>query len=60
MVKSNTMPIVFCGSTTLVLDSVILHLCTGVKVRVYCQVGKANQGKFALTVAVGTLELYKE
>ncbi|XP_062159285.1 aminopeptidase M1-like isoform X2 [Alnus glutinosa] len=36
--------------------------CTsdGVKVRVYCQVGKANQGKFALTVAVGTLELYKE
>ncbi|XP_059453182.1 aminopeptidase M1-like [Corylus avellana] len=36
--------------------------CTsdGVKVRVYCQVGKANQGKFALTVALGTLEFYKE
>jgi hypothetical protein len=32
MVKSNTMPIVSCGSTTLVLDSVILHLYTGVKV----------------------------
>ena len=33
---------------------------TGVKVRVYCQVGKADQGKFALHVAVKTLELYKE
>ncbi|KAF5748340.1 Aminopeptidase M1 isoform 1 [Tripterygium wilfordii] len=32
----------------------------GIKVRVYCQVGKANQGKFALSVAVRTLELYKE
>ncbi|KAA0064519.1 aminopeptidase M1-like [Cucumis melo var. makuwa] len=32
----------------------------GVKVRVYCQVGKANQGKFALDVAVKTLDLYKE
>ncbi|KAJ4952677.1 hypothetical protein NE237_029509 [Protea cynaroides] len=31
----------------------------GVKVRVYCQVGKGNQGKFALDVAVKTLELYK-
>lgn len=26
----------------------------------YCQVGKANQGKLALNVAVKTLELYKE
>ncbi|KAK9081553.1 hypothetical protein Syun_030877 [Stephania yunnanensis] len=32
----------------------------GVKVRVYCQVGKGNQGKFALQVAVRTLDLYKE
>ncbi|RYR42255.1 hypothetical protein Ahy_A08g038721 isoform B [Arachis hypogaea] len=32
----------------------------GVKVRVYCQVGKANQGKFALHVATRTLELYKD
>lgn len=32
----------------------------GVKVRVYCQVGKADQGKFALNVAVKTLELYKK
>ncbi|KAK4580843.1 hypothetical protein RGQ29_024479 [Quercus rubra] len=32
----------------------------GVKVRVYCQVGKVNQGKFALDVVVRTLELYKE
>lgn len=36
------------------------HTSDGVKVRVYCQVGKANQGKFALNVAVKTLELYKE
>jgi puromycin-sensitive aminopeptidase len=36
--------------------------CTfdGVKVQVYCQVSKANQGNFALTVAVITLELYEE
>ncbi|KAM3710091.1 hypothetical protein ACB098_01G002300 [Castanea mollissima] len=32
----------------------------GIKVRVYCQVGKVNQGKFALDVAVRTLEFYKE
>ncbi|KAJ0977914.1 hypothetical protein J5N97_013388 [Dioscorea zingiberensis] len=32
----------------------------GVKVRVYCQVGKSNQGKFALDVAVKTLDLYKK
>lgn len=28
--------------------------------RVYCQVGKTSQGKFALDVAVKTLGLYKE
>lgn len=28
--------------------------------RVYCQVGKASQAKFALDVAVKTLDLYKE
>ncbi|GKB34146.1 aminopeptidase M1 [Tanacetum coccineum] len=32
----------------------------GIKVRVYCQAGKANQGMFALDVAVKTLDLYKE
>ncbi|XP_056697217.1 aminopeptidase M1-like [Spinacia oleracea] len=32
----------------------------GIKVRCYCQVGKSDQGKFALEVAVKTLELYKE
>ncbi|KAL8537471.1 hypothetical protein ACS0TY_012555 [Phlomoides rotata] len=32
----------------------------GILVRVYCQVGKASQGKFALYVAVKTLGLYKE
>ncbi|KAI5383232.1 hypothetical protein KIW84_070586 [Lathyrus oleraceus] len=36
------------------------HIPDGVKVRVYCQVGKANQGKFALDVAVKTLGLYKD
>ncbi|ESW08851.1 hypothetical protein PHAVU_009G079500 [Phaseolus vulgaris] len=40
-------------------DYVEDHTSDGVKVRVYCQVGKANQGKFALDVAVKTLELYK-
>uniref|UniRef100_A0A0A0L0S9 Aminopeptidase n=1 Tax=Cucumis sativus TaxID=3659 RepID=A0A0A0L0S9_CUCSA len=41
-------------------DYVEDHTTDGVKVRVYCQVGKANQGKFALHVAVKTLDLYKE
>ncbi|KAJ1423415.1 Peptidase M1, membrane alanine aminopeptidase, N-terminal [Sesbania bispinosa] len=41
-------------------DYVEDHTSDGVKVRVYCQVGKANQGKFALDVAVRTLELYKD
>ncbi|KAL5559485.1 hypothetical protein UlMin_035696 [Ulmus minor] len=41
-------------------DYVEDHTSDGVKVRVYCQVGKTNQGKFALHVAVKTLELYKE
>ncbi|XP_047158930.1 aminopeptidase M1 [Vigna umbellata] len=40
-------------------DYVEDHTSDGVKVRVYGQVGKANQGKFALDVAVKTLELYK-
>ncbi|XP_062159287.1 aminopeptidase M1-like [Alnus glutinosa] len=41
-------------------DYVEDHTSDGVKVRVYCQVGKANQGKFALSVAIKTLELYKK
>ncbi|KAL6900781.1 hypothetical protein ACP4OV_005457 [Aristida adscensionis] len=32
----------------------------GTKVRVYTQVGKTNQGKFALDVAVKSLDLYKD
>ena len=44
----------------LFIDSVVFDLIAGVKVRVYCQVGKETQGKFALDVAVKTLELYKE
>lgn len=46
-----------------VLHSVILVAicwCAGIKVRVYCQVGKENQGKFALDVAVKTLDFYKK
>ncbi|XVE97719.1 hypothetical protein REPUB_Repub03eG0042900 [Reevesia pubescens] len=35
------------------------HTSDGIKVRVYCQVGKTNQGKFALDVAVKTLGFYK-
>ncbi|CAB4266557.1 unnamed protein product [Prunus armeniaca] len=41
-------------------DYVEDHTSDGVKVRVYCQVGKANEGKFALDVAVKTLEFYKD
>ncbi|CAH2040953.1 unnamed protein product [Thlaspi arvense] len=41
-------------------DYVEDHTPDGIKVRVYCQVGKASQGKFALDVAVKTLELYKK
>lgn len=37
-----------------------LSYCAGIKVRCYCQVGKSDQGKFALEVAVKTLELYKK
>lgn len=40
-------------------DYVEDHTSDGIKVRVYSQVGKANQGKFALDVAVKTLGLYK-
>lgn len=46
---------------TYVIDVVCsCQIYTGIKVRVYCQIGKANQGNFALNVAVKTLELYKE
>ncbi|OAY71244.1 Aminopeptidase M1-B [Ananas comosus] len=35
------------------------NLPDGTKVRVYCQVGKSSQGKFALDVAVKSLQLYE-
>ncbi|XP_074286876.1 aminopeptidase M1 [Silene latifolia] len=41
-------------------DYVESHTSDGIKVRCYCQVGKADQGKFALEVAVKTLELYRK
>ncbi|KAL5559486.1 hypothetical protein UlMin_035697 [Ulmus minor] len=40
-------------------DYVEDHTSDGVKVRVYSQVGKTNQGKFALGVAVKMLEFFK-
>ncbi|CAD5186671.1 unnamed protein product [Musa acuminata subsp. malaccensis] len=40
-------------------DYVEASTSDGIKVRVYCQVGKSSQGKFALDVAVKTLDLYK-
>ncbi|KAL3655741.1 AP-1 complex subunit mu-1-like [Castilleja foliolosa] len=41
-------------------DYVEDHTPDGITVRVYCQVGKVSQGKFALDVAVKTLGIYKE
>ncbi|WOK97019.1 hypothetical protein Cni_G05727 [Canna indica] len=41
-------------------DYVEASTSDGIKVRVYCQVGKSNQGKFALDVAVKTLDIYKK
>lgn len=31
---------------------------TGVKVRVYCPVGKSDKGKYALSIAIKALDLY--
>ncbi|KAL9675575.1 hypothetical protein QQ045_003777 [Rhodiola kirilowii] len=36
------------------------HLSSGAKVRVYCPVGKSDEGKYALGVAVKSLEIYKK
>ncbi|KAG9133475.1 hypothetical protein Leryth_013287 [Lithospermum erythrorhizon] len=41
-------------------DYVEGHTSDGIPVRVYCQVGKTDQGKFALDVAIKTLPLFKE
>ncbi|KAF1874000.1 hypothetical protein Lal_00041441 [Lupinus albus] len=41
-------------------DYVEDHTSNEVKVRVYCQIGKTDQGKFALHVIVKTLELFKD
>ncbi|KAK4769586.1 hypothetical protein SAY86_027736 [Trapa natans] len=40
-------------------DYVEDHTSDGIKVRVYTQIGKIHQGKFALHVAVKILELYE-
>uniref|UniRef100_A0A7N0V8D3 Aminopeptidase n=1 Tax=Kalanchoe fedtschenkoi TaxID=63787 RepID=A0A7N0V8D3_KALFE len=41
-------------------DFVEGHTGDGVKVRVYCPVGKSEEGKFALNIALKTLDIYKE
>ncbi|XP_042039402.1 aminopeptidase M1-like [Salvia splendens] len=41
-------------------DYVEANTPDGINVKVYCQVGKTSQGKFALDVAVQTLGLYKQ
>ena len=38
----------------------MLWMIAGNKVRVYCEVGKSNQGKFAMDVLVRTLPYYDE
>ncbi|KAF3960164.1 hypothetical protein CMV_015100 [Castanea mollissima] len=43
-----------------IMSTYLVAIVVGIKVRVYCQVGKVSQGNFALDVAVRTLELYKE
>lgn len=42
------------------LKADVLHSFAGTRVRVYTQVGKSAQGKFALEVALKTLVLFKE
>lgn len=42
-----------------VFDYIEAHTTDGIKVRVYCQVGKRNQGNFALDVAVKCLDLFR-
>ena len=37
-----------------------LSMIVGNKVRVYCEVGKSNQGKFAIDVAIRTHLYYVE
>lgn len=56
----NTLHMFFCYVILAWFLTKHTHYHAGVKVRVYCQVGKAYQGKFALHVAVKTLGLYKE
>ncbi|XP_060208547.1 aminopeptidase M1-like isoform X1 [Lycium barbarum] len=41
-------------------DYVEDHTSDGIPVRVYCQVGKENQGNFALHIAIKTLPLFRE
>lgn len=35
-----------------------LYSFVGIKVRVYCAVGKSDQGKFAMDIAVKALDIY--
>ncbi|RLM62046.1 aminopeptidase M1-B [Panicum miliaceum] len=42
------------------MSTYLVAIVVGTKVRVYTQIGKTNQGKFALDVAVKSLDLYKD
>jgi aminopeptidase N len=42
--------------TTLHVSEWVMH--AGVKVRVYCPLGQANEGKYALSIAVRALDLF--
>ncbi|GJT76581.1 aminopeptidase M1 [Tanacetum coccineum] len=50
----------FASSLSVCYHLTISYPFAKFKVKVYCQVGKANQWKFALDVAVKTLGIYKE
>lgn len=49
--------IVLQAKPLLVMDSILISF-SGIKVGLYCSVGKTDQGKFALDIAVKTLDIY--
>jgi puromycin-sensitive aminopeptidase len=50
----------YCHSSLTFTFPMVCQYDLGTKVRVYTQVGKTSQGKFALDVGVKSLDLYKE
>ena len=53
LIFTNTMNV-----TPLYVSEWVMH--AGVKVRVYCPLGQANKGKYALSIAVKALDLFAE